>query len=118
MYTYKIEYTDRTWATDIAGLLGNHGKKLVESHTKIKTIIRDYHEEIIIYTGLIMSIACLLIWVNYSKVYIDELTVKTTKYNELYVYIVKLEIGNLPPFHQIKKIGGAPRVHHKTKQTP
>lgn len=46
LFEYKINYTDRTWATDIAGLLKSHAEKIIEQDSKAVVFIRDHNDEL------------------------------------------------------------------------
>jgi hypothetical protein len=79
LFEYRIEYTDRTWATDISGLLKNHAKVLVEEHSKIKEFIRCRTDELVEYSGLLIFLLSAIFWATYSVGYIDHLG--DTKYD-------------------------------------
>lgn len=89
LFEYKIEYTDRTWATDISGLLKNHGKVLVEEHSKVKEFIRSYTDEIVEYTGILVFVAALISWLFYSFGYLDSASTSAANQIDIIILITK-----------------------------
>lgn len=59
---YRIEYTDRTWASDIAGLLKSHFTKLVDKPTSLKSLFFNNLDEITETLGVIVLVVTFASW--------------------------------------------------------
>lgn len=88
LFEYKIDYTDRTWATDIAGLLKAHGNSIIEKDSQIFKFIRRYNDDIISYTCTVAFFITILIWSVHSVSVIDVYP-KDIDSNELILSISK-----------------------------
>lgn len=62
IFEYRIVHTERTWATDIAGLLANHGATVVEKVHGFKHFIRTYGDQIAIYFSQIVVLVSVFVW--------------------------------------------------------
>jgi len=68
VFEYKIDYTNRTWATDVGSLLKNHGETFVEKTSGIKRWLRD-HSDVILLTicSLVAMFSILFFCVDFYK---------------------------------------------------
>ncbi|MFK5915571.1 MAG: hypothetical protein QM484_14485 [Woeseiaceae bacterium] len=61
-FEYEIQYTNRTWATDISSLLKNHGETFIEKTSKLKRVIRRYNDTILTSISAIVMIFVIIGW--------------------------------------------------------
>lgn len=60
-FEYEVKYTNRTWATDIASLLNNHGSKVIEKPSEFSAFVSKYHDLL-----LNALMVCMFLYVLYS----------------------------------------------------
>lgn len=62
LFTYRILHTERTWASDISGLLKSHAETIMVKESPLVKFIRKYESEITLNTGLIVFVAIVILW--------------------------------------------------------
>jgi hypothetical protein len=93
LFEYSIEYTDRTWASDIAGLLKNYGNTILEREHKVKDFLIKNSDEVISYTCVIAFLATTIIWAFNSTSMLNAYS-KETNSSELLLLISKYFINS------------------------
>lgn len=73
MFEYRILHTERTWATDIAGLLRNHAATVVTRLTGLRQIVHRRSDELTTLFVLIVFAASVLVWSGTATSHIGSL---------------------------------------------
>ncbi|SFC77590.1 hypothetical protein [Collimonas sp. OK412] len=62
LFAVRIQHTERTWASDIGGLLKNHAENMVDKATRVKQFLSRRGDELIASFLLVVFIATLCAW--------------------------------------------------------
>lgn len=73
LYEYRIRHTERTWATDIAGLLNNHGSTIVDKIGGVRKFFRRRGDEIAIYFSQLVFLISIFVWSNAAITFLNSL---------------------------------------------
>lgn len=74
LYQFRIVHTERTWATDIAGLLTNHGSTLINKASGAYKLVRRYADDIAIYFAQFIFLLTVFLWASLALKNLDALT--------------------------------------------
>lgn len=70
-FTYRILHTERTWASDISGLLKSHAETIMVKQAPLTKFIRRYEDEITTNIGLIVFTIVTLFWCRSTLTMLD-----------------------------------------------
>ena len=62
MFTYRILHTERTWASDISGLLKSHAETVMVKQSLIPRLIKKYENEITTNIALVVLVSLAIMW--------------------------------------------------------
>lgn len=92
LYEYRILHTERTWATDIAGLLTNHGSTVTSKPKTLQKLLRERSDSISSAISAIVLLVSLFIWANAALLVLDS----TTEQLESIKFFVRFGIKSIP----------------------
>ena len=94
LYEYRIEYTDRTWATDISGLLKNHGKTFIQKNNRLMEFWFE-NRNVFLYTVCsLVFLFSIAFWVSHSYSIFESLP-KGNLNGELVIRLLKYIVGSI-----------------------
>lgn len=73
LFMYRILHTERTWASDISGLLKGHAESIIKKPSAIVNFIANHDTELINYFSLVVFLVFLYYWVNHTLVQVDQM---------------------------------------------
>lgn len=62
LFEYRILHTERTWATDIAGLITNHASTVLSKLTGLRKFFHRYMDELVIYGSIAVFLLSVFAW--------------------------------------------------------
>lgn len=77
-FEYRIVHTERTWATDIAGLLNNHAGTVITKLTGFRLFLHRYMDELAIYGALFIFMLSILVWATTALSIVQTFTLSDT----------------------------------------
>ena len=66
IFVYRILHTERTWATDISGLLKGHAASIIKTPSAIVKFISQYNSELITYLGILIFSLVMIFWSSHT----------------------------------------------------
>ena len=71
IFLFRILHTERTWATDIAGLLKGHAATIVKKPSSLVNFIIQNNSELIMYLSIVIFSTVLLFWSSHTMSLLD-----------------------------------------------
>lgn len=62
LFEYRVVHTERTWATDISGLLRNHAQTILKPKTKVAKFVSRHADELTTYFALTVAMVSAVVW--------------------------------------------------------
>jgi len=91
-FEYEVNYTNRTWATDIGSLLKNHGEKFVEKPNRASELFRRYHDTALYFASSVIMIFVILHWgaegIDQTRKATEMTATDSERLFSLYAYLV------------------------------
>ncbi|NML84242.1 hypothetical protein [Polaromonas sp.] len=86
---YRIVHTERTWATDIAGLLKNHASTVVSKPTGAAKFVRTYADELAVYFSQLVFLVSVFVWTAFATRVIGSATVEFASIKEAAIFLIR-----------------------------
>jgi len=89
LFEYRIVHTERTWATDIAGLLKNHASTILVKPTGIAKFFRQHCDEIAIFFTEVVFLISIILWAIFAIKMLGTTTVEIASLRQTAIFFVK-----------------------------
>lgn len=71
LFAYRIQHTERTWASDISGLLKSHAETIIKKKSPFIEFISNNEDEFTTYLGLLVFAIVVIIWCKSTLLLLD-----------------------------------------------
>lgn len=88
-FDYRIVHTERTWATDIAGLLKNHAATVLSTPTGFPNFLRRYADNLAVYFSQLVFLVSIFFWSKFAIGVIGSTTTESESLKLAAIFLVK-----------------------------
>ncbi|QCB45430.1 hypothetical protein [Hydrogenophaga sp. PAMC20947] len=88
-FDFRIVHTERTWATDIAGLLKNHASTVLNSPTAFEKFFNRNADNLVLYFSYIVFFCSIAIWTGFGIDKVIATTAELKSIKDTSIFFVK-----------------------------